>query len=959
MKKLTLLLMFFSTLTASAQYADLGTGTFKNELYWFDWAGFTIANNATRTFNTADGLTITITFSNVSPTVPSPNIMNTWRGAVLHFLYDFSNTAIRPAFYSINTPNSHQFTMHITATRGGTAAPFMFVAADAEASNYQEVTTLSTTGSVWQTMEFFRNNPFSTNNPVTGCGTTNISISETYGGSSGIGQNPIMITGSPLSGVLDVTVGINRINASGGLGVAFALFAPIDRGDLSASYGDVHHRLNYVQNNPCNYLPPYPTMSLQTNLAIGTIAGDADPVQTTDDNLTGIDEDGIANFPAYTGGGTYSVPVNITNTTGNTAYLTGWFDYNHDGQFSTNESTTLPVTGTSLATLTWTGLPATLPRGTGQAFRFRLSTNQVATQSATQFAPDGEVEDYWLPCSHTINTSGDTTLCAGQPIPITTTGGLTYTWNIAAGLSDPSIANPVAIPTSTTKYIVEGNNYWGCYAKDSILITINPNPVLTIGPAAIICSQDSTQLSVATATAGVTYHWSPATGLNDAGINNPKASPATDTKYIVTVNDAGNGCTSKDSITVAVLTRPAVRVRNDTAVCNQSPVTLTITATAAATYSWSPATGLSDPSLPTPVATPSTDTRYVVTAQSAGGCVAKDSIDISVLALPVLAKSADTTICRTGTASLSVSGAAHYNWLPAVTTVSASGNQVTVSPAAATKYYVTATGSNGCTRRDSILIGVRPLPQFALQPASAISCQGMPVLLTASGGDTYAWLHNNSVWAATPSVTVQPATHTMYKVGITDKICNYSDTLSVLVRTSDLPTARVTAGNSINCSNDRARLQIISNRPDDTYAWDPAPGITELHSATPTVMPEQTTKYYMTITNKDGCSKRDSVEVLVDFAYAKSTFSMANVFTPNGDGQNDCFGLKYWGVVKQLDFTIYNRWGGMVFRTSNPNDCWDGRFQGKEQSSATFVYQIKAVTACGTVYRKGTVTLIR
>jgi gliding motility-associated-like protein len=779
----------------------MGTGAFKNQLYWFDWAGFTIANNATRTFNTADGLTVTITFSNVSPTVPSPSIMNTWRGAVLHFLYDFSNTAIRPAFYSISTPSSHQFTMHITATRGGVPAPFQFVAADAEASDSKEVTTLATTGSPWQTMEFFINNPFMVNNPLTGCGTTNVSITETYGNASGIGQNPAVITGSPLSGVLDVTVGINRIGVSGGMGVAFALFAPIDRGDLPASYGDVRHQLNYVQNNPCNYLPPLPAMSQLTNLAIGTIAGDADPAQTTDDNLNGIDEDGIANFPAYTGGGSYTLPVNITNTTGNTAYLTGWFDFNHDGRFSNNESTTQPVSGTSPVSLTWTGLSAVLPRSTGHAFRFRLSTDQAATQKETGFAPDGEAEDYWVTCSLIINTTGDTAVCPGQPVPISTTGGLSYTWNLAVGLSDATIGNPVASPASTTKYIVEGNDHWGCYAKDSITI--------------------------------------------------------------------------------------------------------------------------------------------------------------SALTLPALVKSADTAICNNGTASLSVSGALQYSWLPAVTVVSPSGDQVTVSPATTTKYYVTAKGANGCEHPDSILVGVRPLPNFAVQPASAVSCQGTPVSLTASGGSTYAWVNNNGVWATTSSVSVQPTTNTVYKVGITDNTCNYTDTLLVPVTVSDLPITTVTADSVINCFNTRSRLQVISNRRDDRYTWDAAPGITDLHSATPTVMPEKTTRYYVTITNREGCSKRDSVDVLVDFANSKSTFSMPNVFTPNGDGHNDCFGLKYWGVVKQLDFNIYNRWGGLVFHTTNPNDCWNGRFQGKEQSSGAFVYQIKAVTACGAVYKKGVVTLVR
>jgi gliding motility-associated-like protein len=800
MKKLTLFLVLLSALRTSAQYANLGTGTLKNELYWFDWAGFTIANNATRTFTTPDGLTITITFSNVSPSVPSPSVMNTWPGAVLHFLYDFSNTAIKPAFFSTSLTVSHQFTMQITTTRGGVPTPFLFVAADAEASSDKEVTTLSTSGQPWQTLEFFRNDPVITKNPVTGCGTNNISISDTYGNISAIGQNPVMMTGSPATGTLEVKVGMNR-STLGGMGVTFALFAPIDRGDLPASYGEVQHRLNYIHNNGCNYLAPLPSLSKLTDLTIGTAAGDADPVTSTDDNTNGIDEDGITVFPTYTGGGTYTVPVPVTNATGQTAYLTGWFDYNHDGQFSPNESTTQSVTSTSQVLLTRTGLPAILPRSSGQAFRFRLSTDAAATQKATGFAPDGEVEDYWVPCSFKINTSNDTAICAGRPVPITSSGGLNYTWNTATGLSDPSTGNPVATPAATTKYIVEGNNYDGCYAKDSLVITIKP-------------------------------------GL-------------------------------------------------------------------------------------------------------------------------VLLKSADTTICKAGTASLSVSGAGQYSWLPGVTLASPSGDKVTVSPTVPTKYYVTATAANGCTGLDSIRVAIHPPPHFAAQAASPVSCPGKTVLLTANGGDTYAWVYNNTVWAATASVSVQPAVDTIYKVAITENTCHQTDTLSIPVGVGQLPASTVTVSNAIDCSNDQARLQVTSNSADDTYAWDPALGITQLQSSTPTVTPVQPTRYYVTITNKDGCSKRDSVDVLVDFAHAKGSYAMANVFTPNGDGQNDCFGLKFWGGVKQLDFSVYNRWGGMVFHTNDPNACWDGRFQGREQSAATFIYQIRAVTVCGTVYRKGTVTLVR
>ena len=55
---------------------------------------------------------------------------------------------------------------------------------------------------------------------------------------------------------------------------------------------------------------------------------------------------------------------------------------------------------------------------------------------------------------------------------------------------------------------------------------------------------------------------------------------------------------------------------------------------------------------------------------------------------------------------------------------------------------------------------------------------------------------------------------------------------------------------------------------------------------------------------------------------------MPNAFTPNNDGINDCFGLKYWGNVTKLDFSIYNRFGERIFYTTDPAKCWDGRYKG-------------------------------
>lgn len=412
------------TLKSLAQYADLGGGPFKDQIWWFDWNGLgtvnaPISSNATRNFLTDDGLFVTVTFSNVI-NGPHPTAMNnTWGGSVLLTRYNFTNTAIMPALYNFGNSNNVSFTMSISATRNGSPSPFKLIAADAEAS-ITEITSLTTNGSNWTMFDFYRNST-QTINPLTGCNTQVANIIQTYGGSSGFGQNPIISTEST-SGNLQVDVFLDKQTVTGGMAVAFGIFAPVDRGDLPNSYGSAQHLLPY-SSGTCPTSPTTgPTISQIVNLKLGTVAPDADGTQSLDDNLIGLDEDGLnAPFPNYTGNGSYSLVMPVSNTTGSNAFLTGWFDYNRNGVFDNNESTTVTVAnGATSSTLTWTGLPAALPQVistiTDFGFRFRLSSNQSATQNSTGFAPDGEVEDYLVPietscpedCYWTLNGNNST-----------------------------------------------------------------------------------------------------------------------------------------------------------------------------------------------------------------------------------------------------------------------------------------------------------------------------------------------------------------------------------------------------------------------------------------------------------------------------------------------------------------------------------------------------------------------
>jgi gliding motility-associated-like protein len=468
---LCFVVIFVFTTKSFSQYADLGTGALKNQIWWFDWNGFTLSNGASRSFTTGDGLNVTITFSNIQGPVFQPWIMNTWYGSVLHFLYDFSNPNIKPALFSPYTTLNSQFTINVTATRNGIPTPFKFIAADAEASALSEITTLTTNGTGWECIDFFRNST-QTSNPFGGCTTQTATITDTYAGSSGIGQNPVIATDNAVGGPLVINCNFNRSGVDGQMGIAFGIFGSVDMGDLPASYGNAQHTLKYTTSNPCNYLPPLPATSLVQNLKIGTVAGDADPILTSDDNANGADEDGITTFPSYNGGGSYSLAVPVTNTTGTTAYLTGWFDYNRNGVFDNNEYVTAFLNNNATtATLTWNGLPVILPVGAVNdwAFRFRLSSNLAATLNSSGYAPDGEVEDYITNALRT--NSADfvvpDTVCVNTPISInnTSTNASSFYWNFCSGslntqpagtnFTSPNISSPVFMDL-----VQDGLNYY-------------------------------------------------------------------------------------------------------------------------------------------------------------------------------------------------------------------------------------------------------------------------------------------------------------------------------------------------------------------------------------------------------------------------------------------------------------------------------------------------------------------
>ncbi|MEL6842115.1 MAG: hypothetical protein AAFP02_02785, partial [Bacteroidota bacterium] len=446
-----------------------------------------------------------------------------------------------------------------------------------------------------------------------------------------------------------------------------------------------------------------------------------------------------------------------------------------------------------------------------------------------------------------VDAGNDVVLCAGQSAPLNATGGVSYSWSPATGLSNPNIANPIASPTTTTTYtafITDGN---GCVWEDSLQITVNQLPPVDAGLDAILCPGGNVPLQ---ATGAITYVWSPATGLSNPNIANPIATPGDTTTYTVTGTDA-NGCVNTDQVTITPMQAIASQ---DIAICIGDTVTLT--AFGGSTYSWDNTASLGSPNNAVTTAFPTTTTQYIVTVTDPTGCVDTDTVNVTVNPLPLVNAGADQTICVGASANLQATGAVNYQWTPAASLSNSNIANPVASPTAITRYYVLGTDANGCSNVDSLDIDFFPQPIPTVSNDTA-KCGDVGVPLQAGGGVSYQW--TPTLGLDNPNIAnpiANPDSSTLYTVTVTDGN-GCSDTVSVFVR-----AMYADAGPDIDlCIFDSTMLMASGGV---SYVWDPSPDLINPNSAMPTVFPTVTSEFYVTATDTTGCTDRDTIQVTVN-----------------------------------------------------------------------------------------------
>ena len=178
----------------------------------------------------------------------------------------------------------------------------------------------------------------------------------------------------------------------------------------------------------------------------------------------------------------------------------------------------------------------------------------------------------------------------------------------------------------------------------------------------------------------------------------------------------------------------------------------------------------------------------------------------------------------------------------------------------------------------------------------------------------------------------------------------------VSLTVNPLPVVTVSKSNDINCLVGTSTLSATGGRK---YQWSPIDHMNNPNISNPVVSPQVSTSYSVNVTSAAGCVSSQSMMVAVNRGDADGGYQLPSAFTPNADGKNDCFGVKAWGYVSNLEMYVYDRWGNAIFATTDPATCWDGSFKGAKMSTGAYIYFIKANTICGPVTRKGTIVLIR
>lgn len=613
----------------------------------------------------------------------------------------------------------------------------------------------------------------------------------------------------------------------------------------------------------------------------------------------------------FTGPGTATVAVETVNANNCHTHLTGLqvvlnaiptASAGSDVTFCSGASAT--IGGASVSGYTYAWSPATGLSNAGISSPTVTLTNAGNTPVTSTYIVtvnnsgciDTDTVEVTVNPSPDADAGLDLIVCSDATVTIGSApvAGNTYSWSPATGLSSTTISNPTATITNsgstpvTQTYTVTVQNTFTCTATDNVDVTVNPIPAAIAGADTTICSGASLTIGSASVS-GITYSWSPATGLSSATISNPVAtltnatgSPVT-VSYIVTTSLSG--CSNTDTVDITINPAPVANAGPNQLLCSGNSVQIGTVDTAGYTYIWTPALGLNSTTIATPTVT-LTNTGgspitfiYIVTA-TLNGCSSTDTVQVTSSPAATANAGLDTVYCSGALVQIGGGSQANYSysWTPAVGLSSATISNPTVTTvntgtSPITTTYTLTTNLFGCTATDDVTVTVNPSP-ISNAGTDQFFCAGSTVQLggTTTAGYSYSWNPATGLSSSTiadPLLTLNntgPTPDTLlYVVTTTFGSCTTTDTVQVI----SAPAATAVAGTDVTyCSGSSAQIG-AAGQSNYTYSWSPATGLSSATISNPVVNATNTTGAPITISyivtaDLFGCSAVDTVDVTID-----------------------------------------------------------------------------------------------
>ncbi len=504
-------------------------------------------------------------------------------------------------------------------------------------------------------------------------------------------------------------------------------------------------------------------------------------------------------------------------------------------------------------------------------------------------------------------------------------------------------------------YYVTATHQNGCSFQDTVAVYFlgDSVPQVEFQYDSVICNGDFTQLISVGDTSQLVFQWdSSIAGLNCYDrCKNPIASPLEDKSYIVRVSNQV-GCTLTDTLDILVRGTRSI-VGSDRTICLGDTVQLEV---AGLDPFWHVADGLSCSYCNDPVAQPSSSTNYVVSSVDSTGCLIYDSIRVNVLTGADLDLGVDTFTCLGGSVQLTASGPGDIFWELDPGNVKYGTNTRTFQPALNT-YYFAMLNNDKCTLHDSVLISV--VEKAEIRAVGDTICVGDTANIAAVGMiSAVEWVYDGVLFADRNQAKVVPPNSVDVMVVGSLSGCA-GDTAYAVVRV--LPKPNVSVPTQVVILDDVRNISLTNTSSIYSYDWSPPEGLSCYNCPDPVVIGDQSMKYYLTVTNSaTSCQMNDSVQVLIPKDCIKDIVGIPNIFTPNGDGINDEFRI-YASIPNITIFQVFNRWGNLLFETTNKDQGWDGQVNGLEQPPGVYAYYLEYICPLTDepVLLFGDVTLLR